>query len=284
MVDPVVCVDGYTYERSNVEEWFKSQSGSSSESHVFTSPLTGEKLQSTLLIRNINLAKAIAKFGGGCSHLKPNKIAEVGGLQSSPVVYTEGSDSFRKFEYLQFSPFSLGRSITLDAQRSVAYRSMVPADTVDWYSFIAFSAFPARLTSEEKPRMLVKIEKTVTSWGGITIGFSPKAPDTIKTAEIKDFVDANCWWLDSNNWFHCPNGASVLVPWSTAKLRVGDTFGMIIPESRRMCFFVNREKVLDIKDAELPHKLTNQLYGFVALTGSYDSLRIIQDGAADWKV
>ena len=282
MADPVVCLDGYTYERSNIEEWFKSQSGLIGVPHAFTSPLTGEKLQSTILIRNLNLAKAIAKYTGTNLHLNttPAKYDE----SPAPVIIGEAVNDFKAIESLQFSPWSLGKSITLEEHRSVACRLAVHADTVDWYEFIAFSAFPARLSSQEKPRALFKIEKTVTNWGGFTIGISPCAPDSIKAAQVKDFVDANCWYLDSNNWFHIPNGASVLVPWSTSKLRQGDTFGMIVPESGRICFMVNGEKKLDLKDTELPIKVGTQLFGFVALTGAYDRVRIIQDSPDDWKI
>ena len=44
MVDPVVMMDGMTYERSAIQQWLDK--GNS------TSPLTGEKLPSTVLIPN----------------------------------------------------------------------------------------------------------------------------------------------------------------------------------------------------------------------------------------
>lgn len=73
MTEPVVCVDGFSYEKQNIENWFKEQTDSGRAKNGFTSPVTGEKLQSTLLIRNVNLAKAIAKYvSSAILHLRPS--------------------------------------------------------------------------------------------------------------------------------------------------------------------------------------------------------------------
>lgn len=53
MSDPVVTVDGFTYERSAIETWF---------AHRVSSPLTGLALSSSILIPNTELANAIADF------------------------------------------------------------------------------------------------------------------------------------------------------------------------------------------------------------------------------
>ena len=51
MRDPVMTVDGQTYERTEIEKWFALGNK--------TSPLTGEELPSTNLLPNIALRKAI---------------------------------------------------------------------------------------------------------------------------------------------------------------------------------------------------------------------------------
>ncbi len=53
MEDPVICTDGYSYERSAIEEWFGKSRG------VFKSPMTGSPLPSSALLPNITLRGAI---------------------------------------------------------------------------------------------------------------------------------------------------------------------------------------------------------------------------------
>ena len=55
MRDPVITVDGQTYERTEIEKWFALGNR--------TSPLTGEELPSTNLLPNIALRKAIRESG-----------------------------------------------------------------------------------------------------------------------------------------------------------------------------------------------------------------------------
>lgn len=281
MTEPVVCVDGFSYEKQNIENWFKEQTDSGRAKNGFTSPVTGEKLQSTLLIRNVNLAKAIAKYVSGASlHLRPS-APEQESLASTSL-YGKGGTPSSFTDALQFSPWSLGRCVTLEDRRSLAVKSIMPADTVDVYETIAFSAFPSRFTSDEKPRALFQVEKAKTGWGGLSLGFSPTPADKIKAADVKDFIDANAWWLDGSNWFHSPNGGAVLVNWSTSQLKQADRVGIMVPSHGRFCLYVNGQKKLDLKDTDLPVKAGTQLYGFVGLTGAYEQVRIIQDTPSDW--
>jgi hypothetical protein len=55
MRDPVMTVDGQTYERMEIEKWFALGNR--------TSPLTGEELPSTNLLPNIALRQAIRESG-----------------------------------------------------------------------------------------------------------------------------------------------------------------------------------------------------------------------------
>ncbi len=52
MTDPVVAMDGFTYERANIEAWM-------SESNK--SPLTGEEFENRTLVRNTVLKKLMAR-------------------------------------------------------------------------------------------------------------------------------------------------------------------------------------------------------------------------------
>lgn len=271
MLDPVISVDGFTYERANIENWFREQSNQAHSGQVYTSPVTGEILQSRILIRNNNLAKAIATYTSEEIHLAPSAPAQ-------SVV----SDDSKQLDSLQFSSWSLGKSVTLEEHRSVAIRGAQHADTTDWYTLIAFSAFPARWTSEECPRALFQIEKAQTGWGGLTIGFSPTAPDKIDVPYLKDFIDANAWWLDNSNWFHSPLGGAVLVPWSTSQVREGDRVGIEVPSRGRFRLYLNGAQKLEMKDTDIPDKKGSQLYAFVALTGGFTRIRVVQDSPADW--
>ena len=51
MIDPVVTADGQTYEREAIEQWFSRKA---------TSPLTGQPLQSTMLVPNA-MARSLAR-------------------------------------------------------------------------------------------------------------------------------------------------------------------------------------------------------------------------------
>jgi hypothetical protein len=53
MLDPVVAIDGHSYDRESIEQWFQSHS---------TSPKTNEILPSTLLIPNRALRSRITEF------------------------------------------------------------------------------------------------------------------------------------------------------------------------------------------------------------------------------
>jgi hypothetical protein len=55
MRDPVMTVDGQTYERVEIEKWFALGNK--------TSPLTGEELPSTNLFSNIALRTVIRESG-----------------------------------------------------------------------------------------------------------------------------------------------------------------------------------------------------------------------------
>ena len=53
MEDPVVCMDGHTYERVNIEKWLETKD---------TSPKTGNRLESKTLVPNIDLKKVILEW------------------------------------------------------------------------------------------------------------------------------------------------------------------------------------------------------------------------------
>ena len=53
--DPVVARDGHTYSRAAIEHWFRSRQ---------TSPMTNERLQTTELLQNHTLRKAIEEWRG----------------------------------------------------------------------------------------------------------------------------------------------------------------------------------------------------------------------------
>merc|ERR1711939_680793 len=54
MIDPVMAMDGFTYERSEIEDWFKNGNN--------TSPKTNETLHCDMLIPNKNLKILIEEY------------------------------------------------------------------------------------------------------------------------------------------------------------------------------------------------------------------------------
>jgi endonuclease/exonuclease/phosphatase (EEP) superfamily protein YafD len=59
MKDPVLCVDGNSYERTAIEEWFKTSK---------TSPLTNLPLKSKQIFSNFNLKQSIKLFADKIQH------------------------------------------------------------------------------------------------------------------------------------------------------------------------------------------------------------------------
>ena len=53
MRDPVICADGHSYERANIEDWFKRSN---------SSPKTGADLEHKFLIPNVNLRNIIETY------------------------------------------------------------------------------------------------------------------------------------------------------------------------------------------------------------------------------
>jgi len=53
MTDPVIAIDGHSYEREAIQQWFRTRN---------ISPMTGARLASTLVIPNHSLRKAIESF------------------------------------------------------------------------------------------------------------------------------------------------------------------------------------------------------------------------------
>ena len=270
MVDPVVCVDGFSYERTHLEEWFHTQSSAlPGSSPNYTSPMTGQVLASTVMIPNSNLARAIEFITLQTStHIVRSDVSPKPQLKQPSPQYVPT---------LQFSPFALGKCVTLADSRNKAIRTRIHTDTAAWYECIAFSSLPARITVDQKPRVTFKVGKCKTGWGGLTVGLSPIAPDRIQVPELTDFVDANCWWLDANRWFHTPETGTTLVPWSTDALRPGDEITLHVPEPGRLCVYMNGVKKLDLKDTGIPLNMGSQLYGFVALTGGYEEVTMTGD-------
>ena len=58
MVDPCLAPDGHSYERRAIERWFAAHG---------TSPLTNQRLESTEVVPNHALRKAIARFRDECA-------------------------------------------------------------------------------------------------------------------------------------------------------------------------------------------------------------------------
>ena len=53
MMDPVIAVDGYSYERQAIQTWFKKNN---------RSPVTNKKINSSILIPNHNLRNTITEL------------------------------------------------------------------------------------------------------------------------------------------------------------------------------------------------------------------------------
>ena len=58
MVDPCLAPDGHSYERAAITHWFSTHT---------TSPLTNQRLDSTSILPNHALRKAIVRFREGAA-------------------------------------------------------------------------------------------------------------------------------------------------------------------------------------------------------------------------
>ena len=68
MRDPVTCADGHSYERSNISRWLREHD---------TSPATGNRLPSDMLIPNHALRNAIEDWEDQCARRRLAKPPEL---------------------------------------------------------------------------------------------------------------------------------------------------------------------------------------------------------------
>ena len=61
MLDPVICADGHSYERSNIERWFEKN---------ITSPLTGVAIPNKIVVSNHALRNLIREWPALCDVLE----------------------------------------------------------------------------------------------------------------------------------------------------------------------------------------------------------------------
>ena len=262
MVDPVSTVDGYSFERGALEAWLCTSQ---------LSPLTGERLASTVLIPNRNLRKAIELFQAERERASelisviprddgPSSIAFQGfsAAQGFPKIYGVTQSGF--------SSLFLGPSVELPSPD----RAIRVVAEPDMYKSIVFISHPLKAYAATS-RLELEISSVSSEWGGLLIGvtrvdFRQAAPGTLMR-----LVDDESWFFNSQGWFHHPEEGDSLFPWSTANLLKGDSVVLDLPDDGRFCLTVNGVLKVDAREAGIPQ---GPLFAFVGLFGSCTGVNI----------
>lgn len=102
--DPVVAIDGHTYERTNIETWFQIKP---------TSPMTGESVSDIRLFPNMGLRLHIQEILRLNSHLekKDEQVLETT-IESITRIKPTHATSPRSFHTIPTSPISIIQQMT----------------------------------------------------------------------------------------------------------------------------------------------------------------------------
>lgn len=277
MNDPVVTMDGHTYERSAIQSWFLNQQKQGVAQPL--SPKTGEKLPSFALIPNHNLKMMIEEYHrrkgtkpkpvtAPSSYASGNRRDEFDVGHISPAVEEHGDyDLVRGEIAMCYSSHLKGDQVELTGAMRVARRIN---HEVPWQSTVAFVQRQLKVTSSEHQVCEFRIDRENNMWGGPVFGLAPRLPSA--AIFIEDFIDQECWWIDGQGWLHLPNQRSPeLVGWQTSNVHEADRISLYASDSGAFILAVNGRVKFRFVNAELPQQ---GLHAFVAVCGNCDEISV----------
>jgi hypothetical protein len=262
MEDPVVTVDGFSYERRAIEQWLLSSD---------VSPLTGYKLVSTVVIPNVNLHKAILLYqkemlaadqaSDIISVFPPNKKTQEMRIEQSPYAYLSDEPD-------TLSAHLKGGIVSINGR--VVSRTVTEASG-SWYNTVVFVERPVKVYGVGN-YFVLEILETVTQWGGLVLGLT--TVDFRQQQAQSRVIDEYSYYLDSQGWLHCPDSSSTLCDWHAGTLSVGSFVTVTLPDDGRFIVTVDGKTKVDVlPEIPIPQ---GPLFPFVACFGACKSLRLIE--------
>jgi len=297
MKNPVIAVDGHSYDEKHITAWFET-AGTGSDP---TSPITGEILPSRDLIPNHALRGAIMEYYQQLpEHIRrhvdeaaeervpiPSSSSAQGGGAACHIA--GGGGSSKTSQYTLTTPASsrpILHGTVLEVPDTVACVltwewcccgpkvEAVNNDKVlrrieDGQTFSEVTALGSRalrLYADEPMIFSVKIQRTDLAWGGMTIGLIANDKQG-RLSSVEGEIESSGWYLDGDRWFHTQNDRdNELVSLATGNLQVDDIISFKVSDNGSVSFFVNGEKKVCLGNAKVP--VDQALYPFVSLLGS----------------
>ena len=264
MEDPVVTVDGFSYERLSIEQWLQSSE---------LSPLTGHKLASKVLIPNVNLHKAILLYRKSIDlNDRASDIISVFPPIPGPHSARQGqTEDVHPYAYLEEVPDMVadhlkGVSVRIDGR--VVTRTTEPAT---WYSTVAFVARPVKVLGVGN-YFVLEVVDSVTQWGGLVIGVT--MTDFRQQDSQTRVIDEYSYYLDSQGWLHSPDSSSTLCEWHAGNLKAGNIITVTLPDDGRFILTVDGKTKVDVRpETPIPQ---GPLFPFFACFGACKSVRLIE--------
>ena len=266
MEDPVVTVDGFSYERRAIEQWLRSSD---------LSPLTGHKLVSTVLIANVNLHKAIDLYKK--THINDTFIPEH--LSDVISVFPTGAQPRQvskemdtPYAYLDDTPDAMsdhlkGACVAIRDSRTVTRI----AEPSTWYGTVVFVARPVKVFGTGN-FVILEIMESLTQWGGLVVGFS--VVDFRQQESQTRVIDEYSYYLDSQGWLQLPGSSSMLCDWHAGNLKQGDVVIVTLPEDGRFVVSVNGVNKVDVlPETPVPR---GPLFPFFACFGACKTVRLVE--------
>eukprot|EP00397_Hematodinium_sp_SG-2012_P034379 GEMP01036873.1.p1 GENE.GEMP01036873.1~~GEMP01036873.1.p1 ORF type:complete len:332 (+),score=76.91 GEMP01036873.1:247-1242(+) len=283
MRDPVITVDGHSYERRQIEAWFGSQDKP-------TSPITSEALPSKTLIPNHALRSAINKY----YETLPRDVQAQVDLDAAELPTISLKSKKTVMPTVLAMPVD-GANVPPDAAivHGVALRSNASgawswasqdcvADRVEvvgngavlrrkeqggrFTDVAAFASRPLRLFYGEPMVFAIQIIKASYAWGGICMGVAPEFTPG-EAYSLETHLERNSWYLDGDRWFRSPlDENNQLVSLSTANLKEGHVLALQVEDTGAISYSVNGKQIFRIDGAVVD--VSQPLVPWVALMGN----------------
>ena len=264
MEEPVITVDGFSYERKAIEQWLESSE---------LSPMTGNKLASKVLIPNLNLHKAIMLFRKEQDNGNYDRLSDLVSVfpPAQRVQSTSSAQEQGPYAYLNDMPDSIssqlkGVSVAIDDR--LVKRITEPTS---WYNTVVFVNNPVKVYGVGNYFVLEIIE-TITQWGGLVVGVS--TVDFRQQESQTRVIDEYSYYLDSQGWLHCPDSSSLLCDWHSGTLKADSVVTVTLPDDGRFIVAVDGKVKVDVRpDISIPH---GPLFPFFACFGACKSARLLE--------
>uniref|UniRef100_A0A0G4G837 U-box domain-containing protein n=1 Tax=Chromera velia CCMP2878 TaxID=1169474 RepID=A0A0G4G837_9ALVE len=277
MRDPVVTVDGHSYERTAISAWF--------DEGKKTSPASGATLPSSVLLPNHALRYAIEHF-----------------LDMNPQMRNFQAKNDTTMPRVKRNPYSVNAGRYDVAGESFCFLNEGHGDCVEVKDFgriaqrwrespkmvdtVVFIAQPLRQMPSDPVSFSFRVLEHVTAMSGMLLGLSPEPLPAIlkkEDTDLEEYIKGNCWYIDQAGWLFRPYETGDHLSWNIADLRAQDLVCLTVTEDGSLVVEVNDE-VKTKYPAKIPTVLKDgsfqEMYGFMSITGNVKAVELVAKRAS----